>query len=188
MCRGPGSSRKTPVVVAVGILLVPTSAEAEERRAPGWQLDVKTAYVVLGAHAARATGGIMPSLTGARTWPLDETVDISLGVDVGLFGLGGPARWLGALGGPTASARVMPFRVPLTFELWARGDLGRIPVCNARGLCFRYVGFFPAAEAGVAYRWDPHLAAAANCGVRFIQTLAWSGVSVEPAVTARVSW
>lgn len=33
-----------------------------------------------------------------------------------------------------------------------------------------------------------YVAAVAACGVRFIQTLAWSGVSVEPAVSARIFW
>ncbi|MGK3985773.1 hypothetical protein WME99_22185 [Sorangium sp. So ce136] len=86
-----------------------TDARAEEGAPPRWQVDVKAAYVVLGAHAARATGGIMPSVTGMRRWPVRDAVDVGIGADVGLFGLGGGARWLGVLGGPTASAQVMLF-------------------------------------------------------------------------------
>jgi hypothetical protein len=174
--------------VVVVIPFVSMSARAEQHAAAAWQLDVKAAYVVLGAHAARATGGIMPSVTGLHLWSLRETVDIGIGADVGLFGLGGGAHWIGVLGGPTATARIMPFRIPLTLELSAQLDFGRIPVCNAWGLCLRHLGFFPAAEAGVAYESTPHVAAVAACSVRFIQTIAWTGVSVEPSVSARIFW
>ncbi|MDC3979698.1 hypothetical protein [Polyangium jinanense] len=61
-----------------------------------WQFDVKASYVVLGDHAKRSTGGLMPSLK--------------------------------------------------------------------------------------------HLALVAACGVRFLRTLAWTGVSVEPAVAGRFSF
>jgi hypothetical protein len=174
--------------VVVGLLLVPANARAEERAAAALQLDVKASYVVLGAGAARATGSIMPSLTGWHTWPVHEAIDLGLGADLGVFGLGGGAHWIGVLGGPAAAAGITPFNMPLTFELSARLDFGRIPVCNAWGLCFRYLGFFPAAEVGMNYRSTQHLAAAATCGVRIIQTLAWSGVTVEPAVAGRIFW
>lgn len=103
---------KKPLVVAIVILLASTSARAAERAAAEWQFDAKASYVVLGAHAARATGGIMPSLTGWRTWFHGEAVEISIGADVGVFGLGGMSRWLGVLGGPAASVRGLPFSMP----------------------------------------------------------------------------
>jgi hypothetical protein len=78
--------------VVVVTSLVSTSARAEERAAAAWQLDVKAAYVVLGAHAARATGGIMPSLTGWRIGSVGEAVDIGVGADAGLFGLEGVGK------------------------------------------------------------------------------------------------
>lgn len=186
--RWARSSLRASCIAVVVIPLVSTGAQAEERAPAAWQLDVKAAYVVLGAEAVRATGGLMPSVTAFHLWSLRETVDIGIGADVGLFGLGGVARWIGVLGGPMATARVMPFRIPLTFELSARLDFGRIPVCKAWGLCLRYVGFLPAAEAGVAYESTPHVAAVAACGVRFLQTIAWTGVSVEPSVSARIFW
>jgi len=37
------------------------SAHAEPN---AWQFDVKASYVVLGDHAKRSTGGLMPSLPG----------------------------------------------------------------------------------------------------------------------------
>ncbi|KYF64639.1 hypothetical protein BE11_21555 [Sorangium cellulosum] len=49
-------------------------------------------------------------------------------------------------------------------------------------------GFFPAAELGAAYLSTQHVAVVATCGVRFIRTLAWSGVSVEPAAAGRIFW
>lgn len=108
--------------------LVSTDARAEDGAPPRWQIDVKAAYVVLGARAARATGGLMPSVTGLHRWPLRKAVDISAGAGIGLFGLGGDARWLGVLAGPAATARAAPFRIPWSFELSARLDFGRIPV------------------------------------------------------------
>ncbi|WP_434042791.1 MULTISPECIES: hypothetical protein [Sorangium] len=186
--RWPGSALAGPCAGIIALSLVSTGARAEEGTPPPWQVDVKAAYVVLGASATRATGGIMPSVTGMRRWPLRDAVDIGLGADAGLFGLGGDARWLGILGGPAASARVMPFRAPVSLELTAWLDFGRIPVCNAWGLCLRYLGFFPAAELGAAYLSTQHVAVVATCGVRFIRTLAWSGVSVEPAAAGRIFW
>ncbi|WP_437675419.1 hypothetical protein [Sorangium sp. So ce131] len=179
---------KATVAASVAMSLVSAGARAEEGTPPRWQVDVKAAYVVLGARGSRATGGLLPSIAALHRWPVREAVDIGLGADVGLFGLGGDARWLGVLGGPTAAARVMPFRVPLSFELSARLDFGRIPVCNAWGLCLRYLGFFPAVEAGTAYLSSQHAAVVATCGVRFIKTLAWSGASVEPTVAGRIFW
>jgi hypothetical protein len=41
--------------------------------------------------------------TCASSMPVGETADIGVGVDVGLFGLGGISHWSGVLGGPTAS-------------------------------------------------------------------------------------
>jgi len=169
MFRGLGSRRRTPWLAIVVIPLLSTSAHADERAAAAWQVDAKAAYVVLGAHAARGTGGMMPSLTGLHLWSLRDTADIGLGADIRLFGLGGSTHWLGVLGGPVATARIMPFSVTLTFELSMRLDFGRIPVCTPWGLCSRYLGFFPAAEGGVAYRFTPHLSAAATCSVRIIQ-------------------
>ncbi|WP_437801145.1 hypothetical protein [Sorangium sp. So ce693] len=177
-----------PCAGLAAISLVSTVARAEDGTPPRWQIDVKAAYVVLGARAARATGGIMPSVTGLHRWPVREAVDVGIGAGVGLFGLGGDARWLGVLGGPATAARIVPFRIPLSFELATRLDFGRIPVCNTWGLCSRYHGFFPAVEAGASYRSTEHMAVAATCGVRFVQKLAWSGVSVEPAVAGRFSW
>ncbi|WP_129355321.1 hypothetical protein [Sorangium cellulosum] len=176
------------MIAIAAMSLVPTGARAEDGAPPRWQIDVKAAYVVLGARAARSTGGIMPSITALHRWPVREAVDIGIGADVGLFGFGGDAHWLGVLGGPMAAGRVSPFRVPLTFELAARLDVGRLPVCNARGLCSRYLGFFPSVETGAAYQSTQNAAVVVTCGVRFIQTLAWSGVSVEPAVAGRLSW
>ncbi|MDC0749185.1 hypothetical protein [Polyangium mundeleinium] len=37
----------------------------------------------------------------------------------------------------------------------------------------------------MAYTLAKHLALVAACGVRFLRTLAWTGVSVEPAVAGR---
>ncbi|AGP40213.1 hypothetical protein SCE1572_40345 [Sorangium cellulosum So0157-2] len=182
---------RTPTGPCAGLLalsLAPTGARAEESASPRWEIGVKAAYVVLGGRATRATGGIMPSITGLRRWPIREAVDIGIGADVGLFGLGGDARWLGVLGGPAAAIRAMPFRAPLSLELTTRLDFGRIPVCNAWGLCLRYLGLFPAVEAGAAYLSTQHVAIVATCGVRFINTLAWSGVSVEPAAAGRIFW
>ncbi|WP_437764699.1 hypothetical protein WMF27_33940 [Sorangium sp. So ce281] len=186
--RWVGSARTGSRAGLVALSLLPAVARAEEGAPPRWEIDVKATYVVLGSRATRATGGIMPSVTGLRRWPVRNAVDIGIGADVGLFGLGGDARWLGLLTGPTAAVRGRPFRAPVSFELAARLDFGRIPVCNAWGLCLRYLGFFPAMEAGAAYLSTQHVAIVATCGVRFIRTLAWSGVSVEPAAAGRIFW
>lgn len=130
----------------------------------------------------------MPSLTGWRFWPIREAIDIGVGADIGAFGLGGSGRWIGVLGGPASIARFRPLRAPLSFELAARLDFGRIPVCNDWGLCARYLGFFPAVEAAAAYAWPQHLAIAVHCGVRAVKTLAWSGAAVEPALAGRLFW
>ncbi|MDI3284645.1 hypothetical protein [Polyangium sp. 15x6] len=153
-----------------------------------WQFDVKASYVVLGDHAQRSTGGLMPSLSARRTFALRENVSLGLGANLGAFGLFRDAAWMGILGGPLLSASLQPSRAPLSFELAAHLDFGRVPVCNAWGLCSRYLGFFPAIHLGIAYTLAKHLALVAACGVRVLRTLAWTGASVEPAVSGRFSF
>ncbi|MGK4006252.1 hypothetical protein WMF31_26775 [Sorangium sp. So ce1036] len=43
-------------------------------------------------------------------------------------------------------------------------------------------------EPGVAYPSTQHVAIVATCGVRIIETVAWSGVGVEPAEAGRIFW
>lgn len=183
----PRSSRRVRLEGCVLTLVIFLHASPARAKPGEWQVDAKASYIVLGALATRATGGLMPSLTAWYIWPV-RAVNIGLGADFGVFGLGGGAHWMGVLGGPTVGVRAHPRSVPLSFELSARLDFGRIPVCNNWGLCLRYVGFFPAGEAGVAYSPTTKVAAVAACGVRFIQTIAWTGVSVEPAASARIFW
>ena len=130
----------------------------------------------------------MPQLIGVRTWSVHEAVDLGLGMGLGIFGLSGGAHWIGVLGGPSASVRSHPLRMPLSFELSVHLDFGRIPVCGRWGMCLRYIGFLPAAEVSVAYAPSTRAAIVASCGTRFIQTYAWTGFSVEPALAARVFW
>lgn len=59
---------------------------------------------------------------------------------------------------------------------------------SAWGWCLRYLGFFPALEAGAAYRPTQHVALVASCGIRIVQAPTWSGASVEPAAAGRISW
>lgn len=149
-------------------LLFTASASAR----PGeWQVETKASYIVLGARAARATGGLMPSLTARHTWPLGKA-SLALGGDIGLFGLGGDASWMGILGGPIIGIGARPFSVSISLELSAHLDFGRIPVCNLWGLCLRFLGAFPLVQAGMSYAATEYIAAVAACGVRIIQTLA----------------
>ncbi|MDI1484080.1 hypothetical protein [Polyangium sp. y55x31] len=153
-----------------------------------WQFDVKASYVVLGDHARRSTGGLMPSLTARRTFALRENVSLGLGAHLGAFGLFRDAAWMGILGGPLLGAGYRPSRAPLSFELAAHLDFGRVPICNAWALCSRYLGLFPALHLGIAYTLAKHLALVAACSVRFLRTLAWTGISMEPAVAGRFSF
>jgi hypothetical protein len=173
--------------LAAALHSTPASA-APASAAPGeWQIDAKASYVVMGAHAARATGGMMPSLAARRMWLLNN-VSLGLGGELGVFGLLGDASWMGVLWGPVVSVGARPFGAPLSLEASVHLDFGRVPTCTTWGLCSRYLGLFPVAEVGLAHSPTKATAVVASCGVRFIRTLGWSGVSVEPAISGRYFW
>ena len=181
-------SPRAPIAFCAPFLAALLHAGAAHANPDPWQFDVKASYIVLGDHAARSTGGLMPSLTARRAFPLRENLSLGLGAHLGAFGLFRDAAWIGVLGGPLLSASVKPSRAPLSFELAAHLDAGRVPLCNPWGLCARYLGFFPALHLGLAYTLAKHLALVAACGARFLRTLAWTGFSVEPAISGRVSF
>lgn len=169
-------------VICYVALLMPSIANADPR---AWDVETRASYVVIGG--GRETGGLMPSLSARHLWAPSEKVDLTLGARLGLFGLGGGSRWIGVLGGPTASAGWHPS------PAWTLGagvdfDVGRIPVCNAWGLCMRYVGLFPAAEIGGAYAVAAHAEITAALTVRVISTWAVTAPTFEPAAGGRVFW
>jgi len=177
------SSAAATSFLVIGLVAC-SAARADSKQ---WQFDVKTSYLVIGDHAKRATGGLMPSILGRRVWPV-EKVSVGIGGHLGTFGLWGDAYWMGILGGPVVSVGIRPLGSRLFLDLAAQLDFGRIPVCNAWGLCLRYIGFFPLTQVSAAYSPTNHLGLVAGIGLRWIQTLGWSGVSAEPSLSGRFFW
>jgi hypothetical protein len=174
-------------LIIASLTLLSATACAEEREAVGrWEVDLRGARVVLGD--ARTTGGFMPQVAGRRAFAIAPWADVSVGAEVGVFGLGDEARWIGILGGPTVGASVRPASGPVALGLTVGGDFGRLPVCNAWGLCVRYVGFFPAFSAGATYYASKAFAAGASLSARPVITLAWQGASWEPSAHVRAFW
>lgn len=162
-------------------LLVTSLANAEPRTI---DIAASASYVVIGG--GRNTGGLMPSIAWRWTWQA-RAADLSLGAHLGLFGFGGSPRWMGVLGGPTAAIAWHP-RSAWTVGVGVDVDVGRLPVCNAWGLCLRYIGVFPAGSVGGAYVLANHVEATAALTVRAVSTLGWTGATFEPAAGARFFW
>jgi hypothetical protein len=172
------------VLLVAALMLTTAHAAAEET--PRWRVGARSNYVILGAK--RFTGGLMPSLEATHAWTVRESVAIAAGASLGAFGFGESARWLGVLGGPLVAVRSQPWSVPLELEGRVHVDFGRVPTCNAWGLCLLYSGLFPAAAAALSYLPSPRASLAASCGLRRVSTLGWSGFSVEPGIAGTVSW
>lgn len=173
------------MLACVAAMMAVCSTARAEPASRAWDAEARAAYVVLGG--ARQTGGLMPSLAARRSWQVGEKVSVSVGGRFGIFGLGGGARWIGVLGGPMAA---MAWRAAPAWSLsvGVDGDVGRVPVCNRLGLCLRFIGLFPAAEAAVGYAAWNHVDVTATLAVRAVNTLAWSGPTFEPALGGRFYW
>ena len=182
--------RRPILIAAAALLLVASPVGAEEKP---WEADLRPSYVILGSD--RPTGG--PALwgEGKRRWTLSDTVTATGGAQFGVVGVGGPGNWLGVLGGPVGSVSVRPWTPDVRLTLGLALDFGRLPTCKhiaglAEGetLCLGYVGLFPALSGGVDFYSEGHVAAGASCSLRYINTLGWTGASVEPSAFARVFW
>lgn len=176
-------------VVAGALLLIAQPAIAQETVPRPWSAGLSAAYVILGPEGRR-TGGLMPALAVRRIWALSDAVQLGVGVRVGAFGFADETRWLGWLGGLAVEAEIRPARSApaLSIPIAVRLEGGRVPVCNSWGLCLRFVGLYPALETGLSYRLGGTAAVSTVIAARYVRTLAWEGVSVEPALGAQLSW
>ncbi len=173
-------------LLGLAILMAAPSVQAEEHPRV-WRVEAAVRYVVLGNH--HPTGGIAPQLAGGRTWSLSDSVEATAGLEALAFGFGAPSRWMGVLAGP--HGRIAWKRAPVRLAVDVGLDVGRIPACNDwphGALCLRFWGLFPRADVGVSYDVSAGLAAMASFGGRYVSTLAWTGVSWEPSLGARLSW
>lgn len=177
--------RALGLAVAAAALLLASAAAAEERPSRRWDIDVRASWVIVGP-AERLTGGVMPNLSVRHSWAAGG-FDLAVGGELGAFGFADETRWIGVLGGVTAGASWRPADW-FSAEVTARIDGGRIPVCNAWGLCLRYVGLFPAADVAVGFWASKVIAGGVAVTGRYVDTLAWTGVGWEPAAFGRFYW
>ncbi len=158
------------------------SAKCDEAKGE-WEIEGHFAYAVYGSN--HPTGGIMPTLEGRHLWKINDTLSWHLGAGIGAFGLSDNAHWIGVIGGPTIGARAQ-WKNGLGLGLSFAADFGRIPICNAWDLCLRYVGFYPALVPSITYATESHVSFGFACPVRYVNTLGWEGVAVEPAAIGRL--
>ena len=164
--------------LALALLLVSASASAEQR----WSADARTVYAfTLGA---RPTGGLMPTAEFSY-WRLGESASVAVGGSVGV--LVDQPRWLGVLGGVAASLRGRPWSV-VELSATAHIDGGRIPICNAWGLCLQYSGFYPAIAGSALYVPSERVSVGTYIGIRYVKTLGYTGPWFEPAIVGRINW
>lgn len=176
---------RTLLAVAL-LLLASSSARATAATAPpAWSVGMRSSYAIMGGK--RPTGGLMPTAEVLHVWTVG-TARISAGGELGVFGFGDEARWIGVLGGGVVAASGRPWTVPIEIRGAVHLDFGRIPTCTNWGLCLQYVGFLPAASATLAYQPSERVSLGAFCAARRVVTLGWSGLGVEPAITGAVSW
>lgn len=161
------------------VTLATGTAAAEESQR--FRVDASVGYVMLGGKPQ--TGGAAPSLSGRALLRVNERVTAGAGGGVTAFGFMGGARWVAVLGGPVFSIGARLSSVVVECE--ASFDFGRVPVCNAWGLCLRYWGMFPRLGAHAGYQVHERFAVGGSVSVRVVNTLGWSGVSFEPAITGR---
>jgi hypothetical protein len=170
--------------ISAAVVLLTASASAQEKRERPWSVEAGATYAMLGDQ--HPTGGWTPTLAARRWGATSERARVFIGIDAAAFGFAS-LHWLGFLAGPELGG---DYRLS---ENWRAGgaialDAGRIPVCTNWHLCMRYWGFFPRTQIGAAYEASSIVAIVAGVGVRYISTLAWTGASVEPAVSARFGW
>lgn len=166
---------------ALACALTAPAVRAEPPPVKQWQAEVRSTYVLLGDRVQ--SGGFAPQILGRHLWHPAERLTLFAGAQLSMFGLGNGARWLGVWGGVHGGLRYQPTRHPVLVGLGAFDDFGRAPVCSNIGICMQYVGNFPGTFAEVTY--DAGAAALAlSVNVRGVSTLAWSGVTVEPALSA----
>ncbi|WP_437948619.1 hypothetical protein WME98_49890 [Sorangium sp. So ce296] len=170
--------------LAAVLLLVGSAAAQERRNERPWSVELGATHVALGDR--HPTGGWTPTIAARRWWPASERGRVSVGLAVAAFDFSS-FRWLGVLAGPELGA---DYRIS---ESWRVGgglalDAGRIPVCNDWHLCLRYWGLFPRAQAGLTYEPAPGASMSFGLGARYVNTLAWEGISWEPTASARFGW
>jgi hypothetical protein len=173
--------------LTIAALFLPAGAAAQEKDRD-WSVEVGASLVALGNE--RPTGGWSPSLSARRVlWRPDGEMgrwSVHGGARVSAFNFSS-WRWLALVAGPTSSVEARVTRN------WSAGldlslDLGQIPVCNDGDICLRWWGLFPRAQVGVTYEAAPGVSVTAAVGVRYVNTLAWEGVSWEPAAVGRFGW
>lgn len=162
-------------------LTIAGTAGAIEQKAHVWSLDVGGGYVVLGGNPT--TGGIAPSGRWQRCWSPSTVIDLGLGVEASAFGFGGGSRWIGFVGGLVGSASFRFGGAGIEFQ--AAADAGRIPVCNAWGLCLRYWGVFPRTALVVTYAVGGITRLGVSLSGQYVNTLGWTGWSAQPGLFVR---
>lgn len=170
------------------VLLAPATAWGHGASVPPpvWELDLKGSWISIGGRPK--TGGFTPILEGRRLFAVHDRVRLSVGLDAGAFGFAsGEPRTLGVFGGLTIGVAARPWTA-LAVSFQAAMDVGRLPVCNAWGLCLRYIGLYPAAALGAAWSLDGRFAVGGSLTVRGVNTIAWQGASWEPGLYGRAAW
>jgi len=152
---------------------------------PGWEVEARAGWIVLGATAPRATGGLMPQMAARRVWPVAEHLALGAGINGGAFGLGGPPRWIGVLAGVHGQAAWRP-STSVSLALTLKIDAGRVPTCS--WICLRYEGIFPAGELSASWMPSGHAGITTGLSTRFVNTLGWTGLAWEPFAGGRLTF
>lgn len=169
-------------ILCFALSMLASSALAEDHKPWGASLGVGNVWI----GGERPTGGLS-IVGGARyTWPVAERVTIDAGVSLETFGFASGTYWMGVLGGPSVGASA-ELSDSWTAGLAADVAYGRSPACNGWGLCMRYWGLYPGGVARVGYTGST-VGIAGSVTVRYVDTLAWRGASIEPVVSGSVRW
>ncbi|WP_434042217.1 MULTISPECIES: hypothetical protein [Sorangium] len=169
---------------AAAALLVGPAAAQEATKERAWSAELGVTHVVLGD--LHPTGGWTPTASARRWWPASERARVSAGVSLAMFDFSS-LHWLGMLAGPEAG---LDYRLSESWsaDLALAVDFGRVPICNNWDLCVRFWGFFPRARVGLTYEASPGVSTSLGLGVRYVNSMAWEGLSWEPVASARFGW
>ena len=174
------------VVIVAALLFAPAPASAATEDARPWSASVALGNVWLGPEA-RPTGGLSITASARRVWPLGGWVALTAGASAQAFGFAGGTHWMGFWVSPIVGADAATPLDGLRVGVEVTPAWGRAPVFNNWGLPLRYWGLYPGATLRATYAPGP-VGATAYGTVRYVDTLAWTGVGAELGASGTFSW
>lgn len=115
--------------------------------------ELSTGLTIIGP-TKHVTGGFTLRGSADYGFAFSGRVQVALGADFAVFGMGGGPRAIGFFGGPTVRVVGRPWDNNWHLYYTTAFDFGRFPQCNLweHPICMRYIGFDPSFKVGAFYK------------------------------------